>query len=346
MQRPHLVAAVSVTAIGFMIGIIYRAYVDDAATQEFANYLRSGLHGAGIAIAGWTVQGRFAANAQSSIGAALKRLPVAAELVFRSVVMTFVIVVVGVFLQAVLYAEPLALHWLTFDWFATTLPRIVLIGLTISLVIGAITETVRLIGGPMLASIILGTYHRAAREQLIVMFLDIAGSTRLAEDMGELRVHDLITRFFFEIDGPIVDHGGTVHAYVGDEVIVTWPLTADAARNARCLRCVRAIERKMMGLTTDYLQAFNVVPHFRVGLHCGPVVVSECGSTKRQLAFFGDTMNVAARLCEYCKVIERDFVISGDLLHRVAVASDMSVSDGQNVALRGRQEKIEVYALH
>jgi adenylate cyclase len=55
--------------------------------------------------------------------------------------------------------------------------------------------------------------------------------------MGELRVHDLITRFFFDIDEPISDFGGAVHAYVGDEVIVTWPATDDPARNARCVAC-------------------------------------------------------------------------------------------------------------
>jgi hypothetical protein len=33
-----------------------------------------------------------------------------------------------------------------------------------------------------------------------VMFLDIADSTALAEQMGEVRVHDLITSFFFDID--------------------------------------------------------------------------------------------------------------------------------------------------
>jgi hypothetical protein len=54
----------------------------------------------------------------------------------------------------------------------TTLPWIVAIGLTISLMVGVVTETVRLIGGPLLASIVLGTYHRPVREQLIVMFLD------------------------------------------------------------------------------------------------------------------------------------------------------------------------------
>jgi len=46
-------------------------------------------------------------------------------------------------------------------------------------------------------------------------------------------VHDLITRFFFDIEAPITDYGGAVHAYVGDEVIVTSLI--DTARNARCL---------------------------------------------------------------------------------------------------------------
>jgi class 3 adenylate cyclase len=345
MQHPRLVTAISVATAGFAVGIAYRAFLDDAAESELANYLRSGLHGVGIALAGWSVENAFAANAQSSLGTALRRLPVAGEFVVRSLAMTAAIVIAGVLLQVVLYAEPFALRWFTVHWFATTLPRIIVIGLVISVVVGTITETVRLIGGPMLASIALGTYHRPVREQRIVMFLDIAGSTRLAEEMGELKVHDLITRFFFDIDGPIADHGGAVHAYVGDEVIVTWPLTADAARNARCLTCVVAIERRMTSLAADYLRMFKIAPRFRAGLHCGPVVVSECGSAKRQLAFFGDTMNVAARLCEYCKAIDRQFVISGDLLRRVTIPVDMHASDGQSIALRGRQEKIDVHAI-
>ena len=151
----------------------------------------------------------------------------------------------------------------------------------------------------------LGTYHRPAREQQIVMFLDIAGSTRLAEEMGELRVHDLITRFFFNINEPISDHGGMVHAYVGDEVIVTWRVAVDPVRNARCLACFFAIKTKIASLAADYNREFGVVPRFRAGLHAGPVIVSECGNAKRQLAYFGDTMNVAARLCEYCKVVNQ-----------------------------------------
>ena len=38
-----------------------------------------------------------------------------------------------------------------------------------------------------------------------------------------------------------------------------------------------------------------MVPSFRAGLHAGHVVISECGSSRRQLAYFGDTVNVTAR---------------------------------------------------
>jgi adenylate cyclase len=342
-RRVRLLAAFLIC--GFLVGIVYRLVMDPAAERDLANYLRSGLHGVGIGLTAWAVQTGFASTARSAFGAALRRLPVAAEVLVRSLAMTAALVVVGVSLQLVLYAEPYGLHWFTADWFATTLPLIVAIGLTISLVAGAIAESGRLIGGPMLASVVIGTYHRPAREERIVMFLDIAGSTRLAEELGELKVHDLITRFFFDIDEPIADHNGVVHAYVGDEVIVTWPVAADPARNAWCIACFFAVERKITGLAAEYEREFGVVPRFRAGLHAGPVIVSECGDAKRQLAYFGDTMNVAARLCEYCKAVDRRLIVSNELLRQLTIPLDLRVGSGESIALRGRQERVEAHAV-
>lgn len=342
-RRPGLLVAFLV--IGFIVGIVYRLVMDPSAERDLANYLRSGMHGVGLALVIWAVRIGFASTARSSFGAALRRLPLAGEVLIRSLVMTTTLVIVGVSLQFVLYTEPYGLRWFTVDWFTTTLPLIVAIGFAISLVVGAISETGRLIGGRMLTSVVLGTYHRPVREQLIVMFLDIAGSTRLAEEMGEVRVHDLITRFFFDIDEPISDHGGAVHAYVGDEVIVTWPVTADPARNARCLACFFAIEHKMARLAVDYDREFGVVPDFHAGLHAGPVIVSECGDAKRELAYFGDTMNVAARLCEFCKSVDDRLVVSGDLLRQVTLPAGLRVGDGGKIVLRGRQQRVETHAI-
>ena len=99
MRRWRLVAAALVAAIGFAAGIGYRFFIDNADEREFANYLRSGVHGVGIALAGWGVQDMLGPNARSSLASALRRLPLLSELIIRSLLMTLVIVIVGVALQ-------------------------------------------------------------------------------------------------------------------------------------------------------------------------------------------------------------------------------------------------------
>jgi hypothetical protein len=266
-RQPRIVVAA--VAAGFIFGVAYRAAFNPVVERNLANYILNGIHGIGLALAILAVQTAFASGAQSSLGAALRRLPRAGELFVRTFATTAALVVIGLALQFVLYAEPQHLAWLTRHWFTVELPRIVAYAFALSLVIGVVSEVTRLIGAPLLTSVVLGTYHRPARRSLIVMFLDLANSTRLAEAMGELRVHDLITRFFFDIDEPIANHGGTVHAYVGDEVIVSWPIADDAARNARAVACFFAIERKMAALGREYAAEFGIAPSFRAGFTRG-----------------------------------------------------------------------------
>ena len=107
-------------------------------------------------------------------------------------------------------------------------------------------------------------------------------------------MQELLTRFFFDIHEPIVAHGGEVHAYLGDEVIVSWPLTTAVLRGA-CLDCFFAVRDRIEEREESYRYEFRSAPRFRAGLHAGPVVISECGDSRRQIAYFGDTMNVTAR---------------------------------------------------
>jgi class 3 adenylate cyclase len=268
-------------------------------------------------------------------------VPQAAELAIKALAMTVVLTIVTIGLQLVLYPVP----FFSERWVVHELPRILALALSGSLVTGAIFEFRRLVGGRVLGSFLLGTYHRPRREQRIVMFLDIAGSTALAEQLGELRVHDLITRFFFDIDRPIADHDGEVHSYVGDEVIVTWPLSNNAQRNARSLCCFFAVQDTMTELAPAYTHEFGAVPNFRAGVHAGPVVVSECGDAKRQIALFGDTMNVAARLCEHTKAAGEALVASAEMLNGAAIPDGLSVGALETMTLRGRQTPVEARAV-
>jgi hypothetical protein len=56
-------------------------------------------------------------------------------------------------------------------------------------------------------------------------------------------------------------------------------------------------------------------------------------------------MNVGARLCEYCKTINRCLVVSGELLRVISVPDDVVVGEGKTIAVRVRQTPVEVHAV-
>ena len=185
------------------------------AVFSVANYLRSGVHGLVVAIAGWGCHLYFSSRASGW----LRRWPLLAEVAVRAVAMAITVAAVIVGLQMMLYGEALEATWLLANF-----PGIFALAFVLSVAFSAVFELTRLIGGRVLLNVILGRYRHPIREERVLMFLDLAGSTAMAEALGEVRMQELLTRFFFDIDEPIVKHGGEVHAYVGDAVIVTWPL--------------------------------------------------------------------------------------------------------------------------
>jgi class 3 adenylate cyclase len=334
-MRRLLPPLIGVAVAGIAFGMIYRGFMDAPGEASLANYLRSGLHGMLVALVGWWTN--LYLNSRGS--AWLRQWPLLAEIAMRAVAMAITIAAVIVGLQLVLYDRPLTTIWLSGDF-----PKILALSFILSVIFGAVFELTRLIGGRVLLNVVLGRYRHPIREERVLMFLDLAGSTSVAEALGEVRMQELLTRFFFDIDGPIVAHGGEVHAYVGDEVIVTWPLSAEVSAG-RCLDCFFALKERIEELAESYRREFGSIPRFRAGLHAGPVVISECGDSHRQIAYFGDTMNVTARLQEHCKTLGHPLLVSADLLRRVRPGPDLQVEALGQAALRGRAATVEIFAV-
>jgi class 3 adenylate cyclase len=319
----------------FAIGVAYRYLWDNPSESSVGNYLRSGLHGVGLAACGLGAHLYFNAR----LSRRLRRWPLLAEIALRAAAMAIAVSTIAVGLQVVLYdRRPDG------TWFFAQFPRIVAITFVVSVLFGAVFELTRLIGGRALLNVILGRYRHPTREERVLMFLDLSGSTALAEALGEVRTQELLTRFFFDIDEPIVAHGGEVHAYVGDEVIVTWPPT-DTVSARSCIDCFFAVADRVAESAEYYQQKFGSVPQFRAALHAGSVVISECGDSHRQIAFFGDTLNVTARLRELCKEVGRPLLVSADLLSRVRSGPNLRVEALGGTALRGRLAAVQVFAI-
>jgi class 3 adenylate cyclase len=333
-MRRYLKPTIVLVLMGLLFGCLFRYIHDPADEASLANYLRSAVHGAAITLAGWSVHLYF--TSRSSVW--VRQWPLIAELIVRSLVMAIAVATVAIVLEPILYPHGIDRHWLVGDY-----PKIIGLAFTLSTLIGAFYELIRLVGGRVLLNVLLGRYRRPRREQRVLLFLDLVGSTSLAEQMGELRVQELLTRFFSDIDEAIISYGGEVHAYVGDEVIVTWPI--GSKKESRALECFFAIRERMAAQADHYRREFGLVPEFRAGLHAGPVAISECGDSRRQVAFFGDSMNVAARLQALCKDAGHALLVSGDLLRLLHPGQDLVIDALGPTQLRGRVAPIEVFAI-
>src|SRR5262249_39203301 len=153
---PWLVFAI----VGLIGGITYRYFADDPNQGTVGNYVRSAIHGMGLALSGWATHLYFVLRTSEW----LRRWPLTVEGVVHSLVMALVVATVAVTLQAVLYSPRLETAWL-----ATSFPGIVAIAFVTSAVAGAVYELKRLTGGRVLMNVVLGRYRRPTREERVVM---------------------------------------------------------------------------------------------------------------------------------------------------------------------------------
>jgi adenylate cyclase len=95
----------------------------------------------------------------------------------------------------------------------------------------------------------------------------------------------------------------------------------------------------------SYEREFGLRVSFRAGLHCGPIVVGEMGTIKREIALIGDTMNTAAGIVDSCRDSGEQVIISATLLHQLTIPSGIVVRALGPIQLRGKQSPVELFAL-
>lgn len=202
----------------------------------------------------------------------------------------------------------------------------------------------RLLGPGVLLGYVTGRYHRPRREERIFMFLDLKGSTDLADSMEPDRYFRFLHRYFAEMSEPILATGAEVYQYVGDEVVLTWKMK-QGLEEAGCVRVFFLIEDQVRAQQEAFVTEFGVAPEFKAGLHAGEVIVAEIGELKREVVYNGDVLNTAARIQALCNPLERRLLISGDLVSRLNLGPEVIVEDLGEVALRGKRDALPLFSI-
>jgi len=201
-----------------------------------------------------------------------------------------------------------------------------------------------IIGHRAFLNFVTGRYHSPVEENRFVLFVDIAGSTGLAERLGGVGIHRFLDRTFRVLTLAVVDYRGEVLDYVGDEVIVTWPERGGAI-DCRPLRCFVVMRDELQRASSQFEQEFGVVPRIRGSLHFGPVIVGEIGDVKRAIVFNGDVMNTAARLEELSRKVDGGFLASRAAMERFKSDPPFTIRDLGRLPIRGRADGIDVVGI-
>ena len=201
-----------------------------------------------------------------------------------------------------------------------------------------------LIGGRIFFSFFTGKYHKPIEEDRIFMFLDLKSSTSIAERIGHVKFHKFINDFLFTISEAIMANKGEIYKYVGDEVIITWPLK-EGLKDRRCIRLFFGAVDRVKQERNLFEKEYGTVPEFKGGMHCGKVVSGEMGATKKEIAFLGDVINTTARIEKECNPHQRALLISSDLLQKIDLGKEYRCEKIGDITLRGKMERLELYAV-
>jgi class 3 adenylate cyclase/tetratricopeptide (TPR) repeat protein len=135
------------------------------------------------------------------------------------------------------------------------------------------------------------------RRRLTILFCDLVDSTALSEQLDPEELGELVLAYQEMGRKVVTDFDGHVAQYLGDGLLVYFGYPTAHENDAE--RAVLAGLAILAGLAAinDRASARDVRLAARVGIHAGPAIVGEMGSTDRSdTSAFGSTPNIAARL--------------------------------------------------
>ncbi len=200
-------------------------------------------------------------------------------------------------------------------------------------------------GPGVFKSFILGKYFQPKREERIFMFMDLRGSTSIAENLGEERYFNFLKDLIEDATPGILKSNGEIYQYVGDEIVVSWKKEV-GFENANCLKCYFEISERIRNRSSYYKEYYGIVPEYKAGLHYGPVTVGEIGIIKREIAYSGDVLNTTSRIQSKCNELGVNILFSKYLLDKLGNLPNPfhSISIGE-ISLRGKQNAIKLYTV-
>jgi class 3 adenylate cyclase len=186
----------------------------------------------------------------------------------------------------------------------------------------------------------------AQRSEVVVLFADLRGFTRMTESIGVEQLVDMLNHFFTVLTDAAYQHEGTIFNMAGDSLLVGFNVPfsqPDAA--ARAWRTAMDMQSLFGPIAADWRVRYGISTGVGIGMCRGEVVIGNVGSPHyMSYTPIGNTVNIAARLMQMAEGGE--VLISGELYKTISelVPAGGNISRGK-MELRGTSEPLEVYTI-
>jgi adenylate cyclase len=181
--------------------------------------------------------------------------------------------------------------------------------------------------------------HRIGQERYLVsMFVDMRGSTKLAEHRLPFDTVFIVNRFLAAVSHAVIECGGQPNQFVGDGQLALFGLAAGPQTACRqALRAAAMIAANVEELNQFLSHDLREPIGFGIGIHGGEVIIGDIGYRDHMVfTALGDAVNVAARLQELTKSLVCEAIVSEEV--RVTAGLAAGALPEQEVVIRGRSE--------
>jgi adenylate cyclase len=177
---------------------------------------------------------------------------------------------------------------------------------------------------------------------VVSMFVDMRGSTKLAESRLPFDTVFLVNRFLEAASQAVIDAGGQPNQFVGDGLLALFGLDADPTSASRqALRAAALVAANLEYMNHEFATELEQPIQFGIGIHGGEVIIGDIGFREHTVfTALGDAVNVAARLQDMTKTLSCTVVISEEICRNAGIGADKLTPT--DVTIRGRDQPLGV----
>jgi adenylate cyclase len=181
--------------------------------------------------------------------------------------------------------------------------------------------------------------------ELTVLFIDVRGSTALAEMRMPYDVVFLINQFMAEMAAAVEGSGGHYSNFTGDGLMALFGLASPSAAwsgkdcGARAaLFCAADMLERVERINVRLACELSAPLCVGIGLHTGLAIIGRMGPPKMPIVTaLGDTVNTASRLEGLAKELSSPVIASQRTIELAGLSAPL-----RDVQLRGRESTLQV----